>query len=41
MQVGMQLMPGLPGETSRSFLRGISEAIRSRRPLSASIPPWS
>ena len=28
MQVGMQLMPGLPGETTRSFLRGISEAIR-------------
>lgn len=28
LQVGMQLMPGLPGETSRSFLKGIAEAIR-------------
>jgi len=27
MQVGLQLMPGLPGETSRSFLRGIDEVI--------------
>jgi histone acetyltransferase (RNA polymerase elongator complex component) len=28
LQVGMQLMPGLPGETSRSFVSGIAEAIR-------------
>jgi histone acetyltransferase (RNA polymerase elongator complex component) len=28
LQVGMQLMPGLPGETSRSFVSGMAEAIR-------------
>ncbi len=28
MQVGIQLMPGLPGETRRSFLKGIDEVIR-------------
>lgn len=28
MQVGLQLMPGLPGETGRSFLQGIAEAAR-------------
>jgi histone acetyltransferase (RNA polymerase elongator complex component) len=27
MQVGLQLMPGLPGETSGSFLKGIDEVI--------------
>lgn len=27
IQVGLQLMPGLPGETSSSFLRGIDEVI--------------
>ncbi len=27
IQVGLQLMPGLPGETSASFLRGIDEVI--------------
>ena len=27
IQVGLQLMPGLPGETSGSFLRGIDEVI--------------
>jgi histone acetyltransferase (RNA polymerase elongator complex component) len=27
MQVGLQLMPGLPGETSASFLKGIDEVI--------------
>jgi histone acetyltransferase (RNA polymerase elongator complex component) len=27
MQVGLQLMPGLPGESSGSFLRGIDEVI--------------
>jgi len=27
LQVGLQLMPGLPGETCRSFLRGIDEVI--------------
>jgi histone acetyltransferase (RNA polymerase elongator complex component) len=28
MEVGLQLMPGLPGETARSFLRGIDEVAR-------------
>ena len=28
MEVGLQLMPGLPGETRRSFLKGIVEAVR-------------
>jgi histone acetyltransferase (RNA polymerase elongator complex component) len=28
MQVGLQLMPGLPGETGRSFLQGIAETVR-------------
>lgn len=28
MEVGLQLMPGLPGETRRSFLRGIDEVVR-------------
>jgi len=27
IQIGLQLMPGLPGETSASFLRGIDEVI--------------
>lgn len=27
IQVGLQLMPGLPGETSASFLRGIDEVV--------------
>ncbi len=27
MQVGLQLMPGLPGESTRSFLKGIDEVI--------------
>lgn len=30
IQVGLQLMPGLPGETSASFLRGIDEVIALR-----------
>jgi len=30
MQVGLQLMPGLPGETSGSFLHGIDEVIALR-----------
>lgn len=30
MEVGVQLMVGLPGETHRSFLRGIDEVIRLR-----------
>ena len=30
MEVGMQLMPGLPGETRCSFLRGIDEVVRLR-----------
>lgn len=30
LQVGVQLMPGLPGETTRSFLRGIDELIELR-----------
>ncbi|MFH0784283.1 MAG: radical SAM protein [Pseudomonadota bacterium] len=30
MEVGLQLMPGLPGETNRSFLRGIDEVVRLR-----------
>lgn len=28
MTVGLQLMPGLPGETGRSFLQGIAETVR-------------
>lgn len=28
LQVGVQLMPGLPGESSRSFLAGIGETVR-------------
>lgn len=28
LEVGLQLMPGLPGETARSFLRGIDEVVR-------------
>jgi len=28
MEVGLQLMPGLPGETTCSFLRGIDEVVR-------------
>lgn len=30
IQVGVQLMPGLPGETRKSFLQGIDEVIRLR-----------
>lgn len=30
MELGLQLMVGLPGETSRSFLRGIEKVIRLR-----------
>lgn len=30
MEVGLQLMPGLPGETNASFLRGIDEVVRMR-----------
>jgi len=30
MEVGLQLMPGLPGESTCSFLRGIDEVVRMR-----------
>jgi histone acetyltransferase (RNA polymerase elongator complex component) len=30
MEVGLQLMPGLPGETTVSFLRGIDEVVRMK-----------
>ncbi len=30
MEVGMQLMPGLPGETNGSFLRGIDEVVKMK-----------
>jgi len=30
LELGIQLMPGLPGETTRSFLSGISDVIRLR-----------
>ncbi|MBU1565944.1 MAG: radical SAM protein [Proteobacteria bacterium] len=30
MEVGLQLMPGLPGETTCSFLRGIDEVVRMK-----------
>lgn len=30
MEVGLQLMPGLPGESNNSFLRGIDEVVQMR-----------